>query len=92
VTPDADRPWARQPSVLWRRVLDDVVLLPPGADEPFALAGGWELWDHLTQPRTAEELARALAASSGADPAAVRAQLGPLLDDLAARGAIRQVQ
>ena len=45
--PTPDVRYLRAPHVLWRSTLDAVVLLPDGAEEPFALSGtGPEIW-HL---------------------------------------------
>ena len=54
--------WHRTPHVLWRRSLDAVHFLPPGADEPLTLAGtGPELWALLAEPRDADDIVAALA-------------------------------
>ena len=78
------RRWARAAGVMWRNVLDDVVVLAPGTPDPFALAGGAALWAALEAPGTPAELA---AASGSADPAGAEA-VASLLADLAARGAV----
>jgi hypothetical protein len=76
--------------VLWRRVLDDVVLLPPAQPEPFALAGGATLWELLGQPCALADLVEATCERTGADPATVERGLGAMLADLEDRGAVRR--
>jgi hypothetical protein len=53
--------WRRAEGALFRQALDDVVILVPGPEaEPFALAGGADLWRLLEQPLTTEQLLSAL--------------------------------
>ena len=84
--------WARATSVLWRSVLDDIVLLAPGADQPFVLSGGRALWELLADPFSPQELADRLAGTGGDVPPTIRTQLDPLLADLADRGVISSFQ
>ncbi len=77
--------------MLFRHVLDDVVILVPGRQpEPFALAGGAALWRLLEQPRTTRELisnlSAGMAVGSNAD-----LELDGLLARLADAGAVDQV-
>jgi hypothetical protein len=73
---------------LFRQTLDDVVILVPGPDpEPFALAGGADLWRLLEQPRTTDQLLSALA-DQGAVGAEAMTELDVLLAHLADVGAI----
>jgi hypothetical protein len=78
--------------VLWRRSLDAVVLLPPGLDEPVTLAGsGPALWELLVEPGTVGQLATVLAREHDADPATIEADIVPVIERLAAIGAVEQV-
>ena len=80
--------WRRAEAVLYREVLDDVVILVPGPDEPepFALAGGAALWRLLAQPRTSEELLAALTVGFAAPQGDT--ELDGLLAQLAGAGAV----
>jgi len=79
----------RRPGVLWRRSLDAVVILPPGTGDTVILAGtGPVLWELLADWRTADDLVDALARLFAAPADQVRADVEPLLADLAARGAL----
>ena len=81
--------WCRGPGVLWRRSLDAVLVLGPGADGPLTLAGtGTELWDRLAVPTTREDLVGALAARHEADRTVVEADLAPVLAELANLGVL----
>jgi hypothetical protein len=81
--------WVRSGAVLWRRVMDDVVLLPPAQQDPIALARGARLWDLLNHPSSTAELASALGGATTTEPLVVRSDLEHLLADLARRGAVR---
>jgi len=82
----------RAPHVLWRRTLDTVLLLPPGIDEPFVLAGtGPALWELLAEPRALDDLVAVLAAAYEADPDVVAADVAPTVDRLTELGAIERV-
>jgi hypothetical protein len=85
--------WYRTPHVLWRRSLDAVHFLPPGADEPLTLAGpGPELWALLAEPRDADDIVIALAEHHGAEPGVVAHDVLPLLDQLAALGVVTRLE
>jgi hypothetical protein len=78
--------------VLWRRSLDSVVLLPPGAADVITLVGsGPAVWQLLADWRSADELAEVLAAAYGAPPDVVARDLGPVLRALDAAGALEFV-
>lgn len=82
--------FVRDPAALWRRVADGVLVLPPAETEPFLIGGsGGALWDVLSSPVTIDEAAAILADAYGAPVADVRAGIAGVLDELAARGAIR---
>jgi Coenzyme PQQ synthesis protein D (PqqD) len=79
----------RRPGVLWRRSLDAVVLLPPGAPDVITLAGtGLAVWQLLAEWRSEHELAEVLAAAYGSTPDVVVRDLGPLLHALDGAGAL----
>jgi hypothetical protein len=79
----------RRPGVLWRRSLDAVVLLPPGAPDVITLAGtGPAVWQLLAEWRSEDELADVLTAAYGSTPDVVVRDLGPLLRALEAAGAL----
>ena len=80
--------WRRSDAVLWREVLDDAVLLPPGATEVVALTGGAGLWEVLKQPSTIVELVRVLGTT---DEAGTTESLVRLLDELSAAGALERL-
>jgi hypothetical protein len=83
--------WRRAETVLFREVLDDVVLLVPGPEpEPFALAGGAALWRLLAQARTTVEL-MADATAGMTVQAGGQAELETLLSRLADAGAVDRV-
>jgi hypothetical protein len=86
--------WKRVDGVLWRGVLDDVVILVrgrPGRAEPFALAGGAQMWHLLVEPRSAGELAQTLWGAGGSNDPAHEAELDSLLVGLADSGAVEQL-
>ena len=85
--------WRRRPDVLWRRSLDAVVFLPNGVTEPQTLAGtGPEVWDLLAEPRTLDALASVLATAHAAEPATVRADVAPILEQLVELGAVEAIE
>jgi hypothetical protein len=84
--------YRRRSDVAWRRSLDAVLFLPPGASEPMTLAGtGPEVWDLLRDPRSLGELASELANRHGTDPEVVARDVLPVLENLAALGAVETV-
>jgi hypothetical protein len=86
VTADTFR---RSPSVLTRRSLDTVLLLPTGAEDVVTLAGtGIAVWELLDTWRTVEALTELLAPRYEADPAVVRADVGALIASLEELGAL----
>ena len=87
----AEPRWRRCPEVLWRRSLDAVILLPPGADDPITLLGtGIELWELLVEPGTVTQLATVLARAHTADPATVEADIAPVIRQLVEHGALER--
>jgi hypothetical protein len=79
----------RRPDVLWRRSLDAVVLLPLGAEDVITLAGtGVAVWELLDTWRTVDALTELLSLEYHAEPATVRADLEPLIDQLVSLGTL----
>jgi hypothetical protein len=57
--------WTRGAGVLWRGVLNDVVVLAAAGDgDPIVLTGGSGLWQLLGEPRTLGELGAQLASTA----------------------------
>ena len=84
------RPCVRVPGALWRRTLDGALVLPPGADEPFALTPtAAAVWESLAEPRDADALVDELADRFDVERQRAAAEIRGLLDDLEARGAVR---
>ncbi len=88
-----DARYQRAPDVLWRRFEGGVLLLGPSADEPTLVSGiGPLLWQLLATPHTAAELAGAVRDATGPtapDHARLHADVGRVLDELAAAGLVR---
>lgn len=77
--------------MLFREALDDVVILVPGPEpEPFALAGGADLWRLLEQPRSTGDLLVAMNAD-GEDLSKREGELDGLLTYLAGAGAVDRI-
>lgn len=82
--------YRRSLEVLWRRVLDDVVLLPPGIDEPVLISGpGGLVWELLSDPVSIDEIVDQVVAVYRAVPDRVRSDMTVLLDELVRLGAVR---
>jgi Coenzyme PQQ synthesis protein D (PqqD) len=92
VTSGADS-FVRDEAVLWRRVVDGVLLLPPGSDELMLLTGsGGEIWHALERPCSATELAGVLADRYDVTEQQLLTQVLPsTLDELERRRAVRRV-
>ncbi|MFQ5558344.1 MAG: PqqD family protein [Acidimicrobiales bacterium] len=76
--------------VLWRTVLDGVLVRVRGSDDTVLLAGtGVALWRVLDEPTPVRQVVERLAAEHGASSERVAADLDPVLDDLIARGVLR---
>jgi len=75
--------YRRSPDVPWRRSLDAVLCLPPGASEPVTLAAtGPEVWGLLERPCSLDEMASELARWHGIDAQAVARDVTPILERL----------
>jgi hypothetical protein len=82
----------RAPGALWRRVLDGVLVLAPGQDEPLLITPpGDVVWQLLADPITVDELTEELAELYETPAATVRADLEPVLAVLGESGASRQI-
>lgn len=82
--------YVRAPDVLWRRLIDEVIVLPPSRDVPLRLQGtGVPLWDLLEHERSLDELAEILAAHHRAAAEVVHADLTPVLEELVETGAVQ---
>jgi len=87
--PAGDR-WQRDPQVLWRRIGDGLVVLPPDQAACLAVSGATGLlWELLAEPVDADGLVERMAAVTGADPAAVQDQVEVGLQVLAEAGVLR---
>jgi hypothetical protein len=81
--------YRRLPDVLWRRSLDAVLCLPPGASEPVTLAAtGPEVWDLLERPCSVDQLASELSRRHKIDAQIVARDVLPLLEGLAVLGLV----
>lgn len=84
--------WVRDPEVLWRDTAHGALLLPAGAEEPFALTdSGAAVWTLLETPIELDEVATRLAATYATSPAVVAESISPLLADLERRHAVRRM-
>jgi hypothetical protein len=78
----------RSPKVLWRRTLRGVVLRPVGGEAIMLDGSGWLIWDTLASPATLEELSEQLAVRTAREAKIIAADVQPVLDELAQRGAV----
>ena len=83
-------PWSRADSVLWRRTLAGVVVLPVnGSAEPVVLRGAAAgIWELLAEPMRPGDLVAALAATYRVDEALVADDISAALDMLLELGAL----
>lgn len=92
MTAPAGSRWQRDPQVLWRRLGDELVVLPPGGAECLAVSGvSALLWELLVDPVTADDLAERLAAEMGAEGRSMRPPVETGLRVLADAGLLRRV-
>jgi hypothetical protein len=85
------RTYRRADGVLAREGPFGVVVLPPAAPNPSTLAGtAPAVWAALAEPRDLGALTTELAGRFGAEPARVRHDLVPLLDELVRIGAVQE--
>ncbi len=84
------RRWVRSERVLFRNLPDGVVLLSIDGGDPLFLGGsGALLWNLLAEPTGVEEATEILAEAHQADPETVRADIEPVIDELARLGVVR---
>jgi hypothetical protein len=84
--------YRRRGDVLWRRSLDAVLCLPPGAAEPVTLAStGPEVWELVRCPHSLSELATELAARHSSDTETVTRDVRAVLDELVGLGLVEPV-
>ncbi|MGH9025750.1 MAG: PqqD family protein [Acidimicrobiia bacterium] len=83
--------WERDERALWRAAPGLIVVLGPRGQAPIALHGSAvALWAALDRPRTVTELVGHLALAFDSDPEIIRADVQPVLDQLAEAGAVRR--
>ncbi|MGH9297046.1 MAG: PqqD family peptide modification chaperone [Acidimicrobiales bacterium] len=71
---------------------ETVVLLPDSSKDPLVVSGSAALlWDYLAAPATARALAVELAGPYEADPSVIEADIGPVLEQLSAAGALAEI-
>ncbi len=76
--------WVRRSDVLWRMLLETVVLLRPEGDAPpLTISGsGAVVWELLAEPITLEQLSGELASCYTVSPDVISRDLIPVLADL----------
>jgi Coenzyme PQQ synthesis protein D (PqqD) len=85
--------WERDDRTLTRSAPGVVVVLGPGDGDPICLRGtGVALWEALGRPQSTEDLSARLASAFDAGRAEVRADVEPVIAQLAAAGVLRAVQ
>jgi hypothetical protein len=91
VTADRRVLWARDEAVLWRRLADGVLLLPPGSDELVALSGtGAVVWEALESSMDTTELAERLAADFSTESSDIAEDVEETIRQLLSFGALRE--
>jgi Coenzyme PQQ synthesis protein D (PqqD) len=85
-------PLRRSVATLWREGSFGVVVLAPGAAEPFTLTGaGRDVWASLAEPATFDDVVAALAATYSCDVASIRSDVEPVVEGLLGAGALEPV-
>lgn len=80
---------SRAPEVLFRNVVDRVVLLGPRSRVPVVLSPtGAAVWRELESPTNRDALVDALAERFDSDPAAILRDVIPFLQELSESGAV----
>ena len=83
------RTYARSPDVLWRRVVDEIVVLTPASEGPAVLSAAAALvWESLEDPASPADLAGRLAPELRLEPGAMQAELERSLAELHAAGLV----
>ncbi len=84
--------WIRSPRVLWRRIADGVLLLPPDAAEPMIVTGSAAaMWEMLASPLHGDEVARRLAEIFHTTTDQAQADTAPFLAELASAGIVTRM-
>jgi hypothetical protein len=79
--------------VLFRRIGPEVVLARVDGEDLESLSEtAGAVWGLLDEPRSVDELATALRASYGSDPARIASDVEALLDELVGRGVVERVR
>jgi hypothetical protein len=80
----------RSDRVLFRFLPDGVLLLPIEGGDPLFLGGpGAFLWELLAEPTSLLEAVQILAEAHQTDPEVVRADIEPVIEELAQLGVVR---
>jgi hypothetical protein len=94
---EAQARFQRNPDFIFRRVVDELVLVPVHQDVAdmdciYSLNGvGAFVWEQLDQPASIDDLQTAVLADYEADPDAVAADVERFLAELTAFGAVSKV-
>ena len=79
----------RRGDVLWRRSLDAVLVVPPGASEPVSVSGSsLDVWELLETPTSVGELGSRLSRRHGVASDVIERDLEPLIDKLVSLGIV----
>lgn len=85
--------YRQNPSVAWRAIDGEAVLIDPATGTVFVLNRlGARIWGLLEEPRGEDELARALAAEHPAETARIAADVAAFLGSLADRSLVEGVR
>lgn len=86
------RIFVRDERVLWRHIVDGVLLSTPDSEEILTIRGaGAELWDLLAEPHTAAAIAQAMSPRFDRSADEILAEIEPVLGDLAARRVVLRI-
>ena len=81
--------WVQGRGVLWRWLVDGVLVLPPRAEHPFVISGsGAALWAAFAQPRSVRDIVTELAQHYAAEPALIKGDVESVIEELVARGGL----
>lgn len=82
--------FVRDERVLWRHIVDGVLISPPGREMLTVQGSGADLWELLSDPHSAASAAAVLGARLSHAPDRLVGEIQSALDELAERGAIRR--